>query len=210
MTWPRIFTNFWVVGLCLCCQRNPDAAGNGSGLDSSRQKKQVAMSSTKDDSPTNGTTSPKDLPASTHLSFRAGELVVAVYKVADRKHRPFGDYTGKEAFEQAIAVAPGGDLVLCHLAVAPRFKAARLVHRWAGQENTLSEMHPIYRMPNSALRTFVVVDLDRPGVLVATSPDGSTGSLDLSLPSANLAALPLSQHPESRMISYPGLLHGKL
>lgn len=210
MTSRRFLTHILVVGLFLCCQRNPDAASQGSaGIEPQIRKKQAAMPPTQDDPSVRDTTLPKEKPASSQLSFRAGDLVVVVFKVADRKHRPTGDYTGKESFEQALAAAPSRDLVLCHLAVAPTFKGARFAHRSVGQEDTLSEMHPIYRMPNSALRTFVVIDPARPGVLAVTAPDGSTGSLDLSVPGADVAALPLSQHPESGMITYQGLPKAK-
>lgn len=211
MTLRRILSQVLVAGLFLCCQGDPDAASRGSaGIEPQNRKKQVAMPPKQDDLPAADKTESKAIPVLSHFSFRAGDLVVAVYRVADRKHRPTGDYTGKEAFVRALATAPRRDFVLCHLAVSPLFKHARIFHRTDGREIPLDDLHPIYRMPNSALHTFAVIDLEHPGVLAATAPDGSTGSLDLSVPGADVAALPLSQHPGSGMITYQGLPNGKL
>ena len=135
------------------------------------------------------------------LTFTLGQDTFYVIKAADRKGQPAGD-RGQEEFRRALKRAPEANLVLLHIVVPSPYQGTQFLHRIGDRRDPLPIPQLIYRMPNSALCTFVIVQLDQPGILEAKAKDGTSSSLDLHDKAAQIEAFPHRWSKASPYLDY--------
>lgn len=152
------------------------------------------------------------------LPIPLGPDTLYVYKAADGKHRPRGDYFGKAEFDSAAGASKGaGEKILIHVlipgntpAVIPAFKQGlSLALVQGGQETPLGRPLPIFRMPETPFRCFAIVNAGRPASLVARAATGDSAVFDL----APLRKLPLhwAKKPAKQISEDPpASLYGKM
>lgn len=135
------------------------------------------------------------------LSFALGQDTFYLVKAADRQGQP-RSFEGDEEYRRALKRAPNANLVLLHVLVPSPYHGTRFLHRVGDRLDTLPSPQLIYRMPNSALRTFVVVDLDQPGTIEASAKDGTTSALDLHDKTADIESFPHRWSKASPFLTY--------
>ena len=138
------------------------------------------------------------------LSFALDQDTFYVIKAADRKGRPKG-LEGEEEFRRALKRTPDANLVVLHVLVPSPYHGTRFLHRVGDRQDTLPAPQLIYRMPNSPLRTFVIVDLAQAGTIEATAKDGKTSSLDLHEKTAEIEGFPHRWSKASPFLTYAGV-----
>jgi hypothetical protein len=123
-------------------------------------------------------------PVTGMLPMPLGSDTLFVYKAADGKHRPRGDYFGKAEFDSA---AKRGPRILIHILVPgntppviPAFKQGlSLTLVEGGRETPLAQPLPIFRMPETPFRSFAIVESAGSAALVARDAAGDSAVLDL-------------------------------
>lgn len=148
--------------------------------------------------------SPEAMPA-TFLEFDVGTRTVYVIKAAGRDALPELAYLGQEEFHRALAGSNGRKLALLHVVVPASGRGIRFRYSEDSNGRDLPEPTLIYRMPDSPLHTFVVVDLRHPGIVSGTDGAGVVGALDLGREASTLESLPPHWYKGRKAITYYGM-----
>src|SRR5690606_4049967 len=129
------------------------------------------------------------------------EGTLYIIKAADYRSRPKGTYFGKMECENALK-SDSEEHWLLYVIVPNGSRGLRLRYAVGGREVPMEDPRMIYRMPDSPLYTFVVVDSKYQGRLDALRDGKTIGNLDFASLSDALAAMPLRWHPKTGTVSF--------
>jgi hypothetical protein len=127
-------------------------------------------------------------PLADMLTFALGSDTLFVYRAADSKHRPRGEYFGKAEFDNAVK-SKTGEKILVHILIPGNTPGLIPVTKQSlslfvieeGTETSLAPPASIFRMPETPFRSFAIVSANHPGRIVARNERGDEATLDLGL-----------------------------